>query len=308
MSENEQTPFRTGFMAIVGRPNVGKSTMMNAILGTKVAIVTPKPQTTRNKITGIATFDDCQIVFLDTPGIHQGRGSLNKLMVDVAYSSLLDSDAVCLMLDAATVVRRPELDKANEAILQRVREADKPVILVINKVDLVKKPQLLPIIQLYNSQYQFAAIIPVSALRGDGLDVVVGEAKKLMPPGEKFYGKGELTDRSRNFIITEFIREKAFLHTRQEIPYSIAVSLDLVEDREKPRPLLQIIATIHVERRSQKGMLIGKQGSMVKKLGQLAREDLEKYLGCRIYLELHVRVEKEWTRSLKGIKKVGFET
>jgi len=309
MSEAAMESFRSGFMAIIGRPNVGKSTLMNAILGTKVAIVTPRPQTTRNKIAGIATFEDCQVVFLDTPGIHKPRGGgLNRLMVDLAYSSLLDADAVCLVVDAFDLAKRREIDGANRAILERLRETAKPTLLVLNKIDLVKKGALLPLIERFSAQLEFTALIPISALNGDGVETVLLETVKLMPHGDKYYADGQLTDRSRNFIITEFIREKAFIHTRQELPYSVAVSIDLVEERKGDKPLLHIVATIHVERKSQKGMLIGKQGRMVKQIGQEAREDIEKYLGTRVHLELHIRVEKEWSRSLKGIRKVGFET
>jgi GTP-binding protein Era len=295
-------------MAIVGRPNVGKSTMMNNVLGTKVAIVTPKPQTTRNKITGIATYDDCQVVFLDTPGIHEARGSLNRLMVDVAYSSLEDADAVCFMVDVSHEAKWARPSSLNLEILERVQNKGLPVILALNKVDKVSKEKLLPLIAAYSEVMPFAAIVPMSALQGDGVPRLLEETKALMPEGEKYYEAGQLTDRSRNFIITEFVREQVFLLTKEEIPYSTAVSIDIVEDRESENPLLHVIASIHVERKSQKGMLIGKQGRMIKEIGSRSRLEMEKYLKSRVFLELHVRIEKEWTRSLKGMKKVGYET
>jgi GTP-binding protein Era len=295
-------------MAIVGRPNVGKSTMMNNVLGTKVAIVTPKPQTTRNKITGIATYDDCQVVFLDTPGIHEARGSLNRLMVDVAYSSLEDADAVCFMVDVSHEAKWARPSSLNLEILERVQNKGLPVILALNKVDKVSKEKLLPLIAAYSEVMPFAAIVPMSALQGDGVPRLLEETKALMPEGEKYYEAGQLTDRSRNFIITEFVREQVFLLTKEEIPYSTAVSIDIVEDRESEKPLLHVIASIHVERKSQKGMLIGKQGRMIKEIGSRSRLEMEKYLKSRVFLELHVRIEKEWTRSLKGMKKVGYET
>jgi GTP-binding protein Era len=305
---SEQTGYRSGFMAIVGRPNVGKSTLMNAILGTKLAIVTPRPQTTRNKIAGIATYDDCQVVFLDTPGIHEARDSLNRLMVELAYSSLEEADAVCFMIDASAEAKRGTISTANERILQKVQERGLPVILAINKVDLVRKDKLLPLIATYSERMSFAAIIPVSALHGDGVPRVLAETKALMPVGDRYYEAGELTDRSRNFILTEFVREKVFLLTRQEIPYSVAVSIDLTDDRPGPKPLLHVIASIHVERKSQKGMLIGKQAAMIKEIGKQAREEMERFFARKVFLELHVRVEKDWSRTLKGIKKVGFES
>jgi GTP-binding protein Era len=305
---SETVKYRSGFMAIVGRPNVGKSTMMNNVLGTKVAIVTPKPQTTRNKITGIATYDDCQVVFLDTPGIHEARGSLNRLMVDVAYSSLEDADAVCFMVDVSHEAKWARPSSLNLEILERVQNKGLPVILALNKVDKVSKEKLLPLIAAYSEVMPFAAIVPMSALQGDGVPRLLEETKALMPEGEKYYEAGQLTDRSRNFIITEFVREQVFLLTKEEIPYSTAVSIDIVEDRESEKPLLHVIASIHVERKSQKGMLIGKQGRMIKEIGSRSRLEMEKYLKSRVFLELHVRIEKEWTRSLKGMKKVGYET
>jgi GTPase len=304
---SESIRYRSGFMAIVGRPNVGKSTLMNNVLGTKLAIVTPKPQTTRNKITGIATYDDCQVVFLDTPGIHEARGSLNRVMVDVAYSSLDGADCVCFMVDAGQEAKRGEPSKLNLEILRRIQETGLPVILAVNKVDNVRKEKLLPLISAYSDRFPFVAIIPMAALHGDGVPSFLEETKKLMPEGEKYYKEGQLTDRSRDFIITEFVREQVFLMTRQEIPYSVAVSIDLVEERKSADPLLHVVASIHVERKSQKGMLIGKQGNLIKEIGSRSRVEMETYLKSRVYLELHVRIEKEWTRSLKGMKKVGFE-
>jgi GTPase len=301
--------YRSGFVCIVGRPNVGKSTLMNSILGTKIAIVSPRPQTTRNKITGIATYDDCQIVWLDTPGIHEGKGSLNRLMLETAWSSLTDADAICYLVDASDAAKRgANINRGDLAIMEQLRASAKPAVLVLNKMDLVKKHKLLPVIEAFSAEMSFTSVVPASALSGDGVDAVLQEVRVLMPPGERYYKDGELTDRSRNFIITEFIREKVFLATRQEVPYSTAVSVDLVTEREEGKPLLHIITTIHVERKSQKGIIIGKQGQMVKEIGTQARVDLEAYFGKRIFLELHVRVEKEWTRSLKGIRKVGFET
>jgi len=298
--------YQSGFAAIVGCPNVGKSTLMNAILGSKVAIVTPKPQTTRNRIAGIATYEDWQVVFLDTPGIHEAKGSLNRLMVECAYSSLTDADVVCFMVDASQAVVRGVTD-ANRRIMTRLTKTGAPVMLILNKVDLVAKEKLLPVMEAYSSSMSFAAIIPVSARQGKGLEAVLSETRARLPAGEQYFSSGQLTDRSLSFILTEFIREKVFMLTRQEIPYAAAVTIDLLEEPGGGAPW-HVVASIYVEKKSQKGMVIGKQGRMVKKIGQQARLEMESYLDKKVFLELHVRVEKDWTRSMKGIRKVGFET
>jgi GTP-binding protein Era len=298
---------RSGFVTLAGRPNVGKSTLLNAILGTKLAIVSPKPQTTRNRIAGVATAGDCQLVLIDTPGIHQARTALNRAMVETAYSCLLDGDVVCLIVDASLGCREKALGELDMMILERIREAAVPTVLAVNKVDLVRKELLLPLIDRFARAYEFAAIVPLSARDGSGVPTLVEEICKLVPPGERLYPEGTLTDRSRNFIMAEMVREQAFLLTREEIPYSVAIAIDLVEERPGPRPLLHVAATIHVERDSQKGILIGRRGQMLKTIGQEARKAIEAYLGKALFLELHVRVERDWTRSDKGLRKVGFE-
>ena len=301
--------YKSGLVGIIGRPNVGKSTLLNQILGQKLAIVTPRPQTTRQKIMGIATYPDCQIMFLDTPGIHEGQKSLNRVMVEAAFSTLDESDAILYLVDTPEVVgRRRMVSTGNAAILERLRNSPLPIILVFNKVDQVKKAPLLPAIEAFNSLHKFAAIVPISALHGDGVDALLEETKKLLPEGQKFFPDGELTDRSLRFIASEFIREKALLKTRQEVPYSVAVTIETMEEREGKRPLLYIMARIHVERKSQKGIIIGKQGAMIKQIGTEAREELQKYLKRRVHLELLVRVEKNWTQSMKGLKRVEYET
>ena len=301
--------FQSGFAAIVGRPNVGKSTLMNNILGTKIAIVTPKPQTTRNKIAGIATYDDCQVVFLDTPGIHEARSNLNRVMVDVAYSSLVEADTVCFIIDAFAETKRSGMHPGNREILVRLKESALPVILVVNKIDLVRKELMLPLIELYNEKLAPTAIIPISALNGDGIDRLLNQVRELMPAGEAYFPVGTLTDRSLSFLLTELVREQVFLQTHQEIPYSVAVSIDLATEMEgNTPPLFHVVASIHVERTSQKGMVSGKQGRMIKSIGQAARIEIQAYLKRKVFLELHVRIEKEWTRSLKGLHKVGYET
>jgi GTP-binding protein Era len=298
--------FRSGFVAIIGRPNVGKSTLLNQLLGTKLAIVTPKPQTTRNRISGIVSWADCQIVFLDTPGIHEGKGTLNRFMVDEALNSLLEADMVCFMIDAEFEVRADEIRPEELGILDHIRNAARPAVLVINKIDKVGKNLLLPVLDRYAKAFSFAALVPVSALAGDGVDSLVSEVKQRLPEGERMYPEGQLTDRSRDFIISEFIREKAFLLTHQEVPYSVAVVVDAVQERPGKDKLLYVAATLHVERDSQKGILVGRRGEMIREIGSQARTDLEAFLKRRIFLELRVRVEKDWTRSDRGLTRVGF--
>jgi len=300
--------FRSGLVGIIGRPNVGKSTLLNAVLGRKVAIVTHRPQTTRNRIVGVRTDDDSQIVFLDTPGIHEARKSLNRVMVETALATLDESDVLLYMVDAAEAAGRSQpVSKGNIAVLERLAAAAKPTLLLLNKIDRLRKDKLLPLIQEFSSRADFLSVIPTSALNGNGLDIVLGEVKKHLPDSTRYYPDDVLTDRSLDFIITEFVREQALLATKEEVPYSVAVSVELVEEREG-KPMLYIAACIHVERKSQKGILIGKQGAMIKRIGQAARKELEAYLSKRVYLELRVRIEKDWTRSMKGLKRVGFDT
>lgn len=299
--------FHSGFVAIIGRPNVGKSTLLNRLLGTKLAIVTPKPQTTRNRITGIVSWPDCEIVFLDTPGIHEGRGTLNRFMVDEAINSLLDADMVCFMIDAEFEVRADAIRTDEAAIIEHIRNASRPAILVINKVDRVDKGLLLPVLDRYARAFPFVALVPLSALKGDGVESLVVEVKQRLPEGERFYPEGQLTDRSRDFVISEFIREKAFLLTHQEVPYSVAVVVDVVQERPGKGKLLYVAATIHVERDSQKGILVGHRGEMIREIGSKARADIEVFLNRRVFLELRVRVEKDWTHSDRGLTRVGFK-
>ncbi len=298
--------FKAGFITIVGRPNAGKSTLLNAIMGQKLAIVTPKPNTTRNRIMGIATFPDAQMLFLDTPGIHEARGSLNKLMVESAITSLMEADVVVLMVDALRYTKRNAFDATDRQVFERVSTAAKPTVLVINKVDKVSKEVVLPITQSITENMNIQAVVPMSALRGDGVQTLLAELKPLLGEGAAIFPKGQLTNRSRNFVITELIREQVFLRTHEEVPYAVAVSIDLVEERPN-KDLTYVAASIHVERKSQKSIIIGKGGLMIKSVGRAARKEIETFLGRRVFLELHVRVDEDWSRSLKGIQKVGWE-
>lgn len=291
---------RAGVVAIIGLPNVGKSTLLNNILGTKVSIVSPKPQTTRFNIRGVYTKDNFQIIFVDTPGIHEFQSLFNQLLVKQALQALEDVDAILWVMDATN--RIPEEEK----ILEIIKKVNKPTILVINKIDLVgNKNELLPIIDYFSKCYPFLAIIPVSALQRDGLERIIQELVKVLPEGPFYYDPGEVTDIPLKLFVAEVIREKVFLNTYQEIPYCVAVKVDSIEDVPE-KNLLVIKATIFVEKSTQKGIIIGKGGKMLKKIGSLAREELEFLLKKRIYLDLWVKVLEDWRERESHIKKLGL--
>ena len=292
--------YRSGFIAIVGPPNVGKSTLLNSILGDKVAIVTSKPQTTRNRITGIYTTNEFQMVFMDTPGIHDTRTPLHKSMVESAKAALQEVDIVLLVIEMLRA-NAPEI----HPIIVQLKKAKKPTVLAINKIDQGRKDQLLPIIDRYRKEYDFSAIVPISALRGINLGHLLGELKALLPQGPQLFPEDMKTDQSEDFLVSEIIREKIYLYTRDEIPYSCAVTVDAMND-EPQRGLLSITAKIHVETNSQKGILIGKGGSMIKKIGKRAREELEARFGIKIFLDLLVRVEKNWSKNTKALRRLGY--
>ncbi|PMP97987.1 MAG: GTPase Era, partial [Thermodesulfobacterium geofontis] len=277
MTEKEFKDTRSGFVGIIGLPNVGKSTLLNQLLGTKVSIVSPKPQTTRFNIRGILTKNNFQIVFVDTPGIHEAKDLFNQMMVKEALNALQEVDIILWVMDVTH--RIPE----EERILDLIKSANKPTILALNKIDLIKKQELLPIIDYFSKLHDFKAIVPVSALKNDGLDRLLDEIVKLLPEGPFYYNPNQVTDLPLSLLIAEIIREKIFMHTYQEVPYSTAVKVEEIrEDLEKN--LLYIQATIFIERDSQKGIIIGKGGRMLKKIGTLAREELEFLLGKKIYL------------------------
>lgn len=291
--------FKSGFIAIIGRPNVGKSTLMNAILGEKVSIISDRPQTTRNKILGIRNIEGAQLVFLDTPGIHKGKYLMDKLMVKEAISSLEGTDLILAVVDAEKM-----LTEDDEMVFESLKEARQPVFLIINKVDLVKKELLLPQISRYSSSYGFKEVIPLSAARGEGIEGLIRLMKDVLPEGPRYFPEETLTDRPERFIITEVIREKAINITREEIPYSIAVMVDEFKEKEK---LVSITATIYVERDSQKGIIIGKGGNMLKRIGMEARKEIEGVLGCKVYLELWVKVHKDWRKDTRFLRELGIE-
>ena len=298
--EKSAATFRSGYVAIIGRPNVGKSTLLNKILGEKVAIVSPKPQTTRNRITGIRTTEGSQIIFIDTPGIHQGHSLMNRRMMDTALQTLDEVDGVLWLLDAHEKLKQEE-----ERIAETLRGVDTPVLILLNKIDLVSKGKLLPLMERCAELLPGKEIVPVSALKGDGLEITLNIVEQWLPKGPRYFTEGEYTDQSERFLASEIVREKVFLLTREEIPYGVAVTIDEFTEKEE-KNLIVIAATIHTDRDSHKGILIGKRGAMLKEIGRQAREELEALLGCRIFLELFVRVDENWTRNPNLLTEMGL--
>jgi len=298
--EKSAATFRSGYVAIIGRPNVGKSTLLNKILGEKVAIVSPKPQTTRNRITGIRTTEGSQIIFIDTPGIHQGHSLMNRRMMDTALHTLDEVDGVLWLLDAHEKLKQEE-----ERIAETLRGVDTPVLILLNKIDLVSKGKLLPLMERCAEVLPGKEIVPVSALKGDGLEITLNIVEQWLPKGPRYFTEGEYTDQSERFLASEIVREKVFLLTREEIPYGVAVTIDEFTEKEE-KNLIVIAATIHTDRDSHKGILIGKRGAMLKEIGRQAREELEALLGCRIFLELFVRVDANWTRNPNLLTEMGL--
>ena len=300
MNPNRDKDFLSGFIAIIGPPNVGKSTLLNRLLGKKVAIVSPKPQTTRNRILGIRHGGGYQMVFMDTPGIHRTRTPLHRSMVSSAREALFEVDMLLIVIE----MPHPE-DNSMPLIMEGIKRIEKPVILIINKIDSGPKERLLSIMDSYSKRYPFDAIIPVSALTGDGTDSVIGELRSRLKPGPEFFPRDMTTDLSEAFIISEIIREKIFLHTRDELPYSCAVKTEKME--EKPaKGLLSVAATIYVESESQKAIVIGQNGKKINEIGKSSRLELERMFGVRIYLDLFVRVEKNWSRDTKALRRLGY--
>lgn len=294
-------PYLSGFIAIIGPPNSGKSTLLNRLLGRKIAITSPKPQTTRNRILGIYNGDGFQMVFMDTPGIHPTRSLLHKSMVRSAKASLEEVDIILLVVGLEEVTQSDELN----SIVRLVKKTPKPAVLAINKIDLIKKENLLPMIESYNKLNCFDCIVPLSALYGDGVEVVAEELKKRLSPGPQFFPPDMVTDKPEDFLIAEIIREKIYYATREELPYSSAVVVENLEE-DKKRDLLIVQAVICVEKSSQKGIIIGKQGTLIKKIGRDARVEIEKMFSVKVYLELFVKVERNWSSDARSLRKLGY--
>ena len=292
--------FKSGFIGIIGRPNAGKSTLFNAIVGDKISIMTHKPQTTRNKITGIKNYPDAQLIFLDTPGMHKPKTPLNRAMVRTTREAIGSVDVLLMMIEAQTDVQPHDL-----FLIESLNETKAPVLLVINKIDLIEKKFLLPLMDKFRRIYDFREIVPISALHGNGVEELLTIVKEMLPEGPKYYPDDIVTDATERFIASEFIREKITLHTKQELPYSAAVEIDLFKEDEA-RNLIRITATINVEKDSQKAIMIGKKGAMLKKIGTQARLDMENLFGAKVYLELFVRERKEWTASERMLEEFGL--
>ncbi len=296
---------RSGMVAIVGPPNAGKSTLMNHFLGQKISIVSHKPQTTRNRILGVVNGDDYQIVLLDTPGLHKARQPLNREMVRIAMESLKEVDAILYMIDVSLPLPEKIEQEKNREMLEQMDGVVAPVILILNKVDLLDKEQLLPMIKRYSDIYPFHAVMPLSALTGEGTIQVIEELLTILPLGPRYFPEDIPTDVSERFLVAEIVREKVFLQTGQEIPYSSAVTIESFQEDDK-KQMTTIHATIVLERNSQKGIVIGKGGKKLKSIGIAARKDIEKMLGQKVLLKLWVKVRKNWTKDERFLKELGF--
>lgn len=296
----EGVPHRSGFVAIVGRPNVGKSTLLNQFLGEKIAIVSPKPQTTRNRITGIRTTPSSQIVFLDTPGIHRAHSLMNRRMVEVALKTLRGVEGALWLVDAREGMRREDED-----IARTLKESQATTLILLNKMDLISKGKLLPLMERCSILLPEREIIPISALKGENVSLVLEQIEKFLPEGPRYYPEGEVTDQTERFVASEIIREKIFLLTREEIPYGTAVTIDEFAEKEE-KNLVVIKATIHVEREAHRPILIGKKGAMLKEIGIQARGELESLLGCKLFLELFVKVQRGWTQDPHALTELGL--
>ena len=292
--------YKSGFVAVIGRPNVGKSTLINKIIGQKVAITSDKPQTTRSRIQCILTLDDAQIIFLDTPGIHKPKFKLGEYMLKAAEGTLKEVDAIFFVIDATE-----KFGGGEKYILERLNATTKPVILVVNKVDLIDREKILPIIAEYSTRRNFAAIVPISAADGTNVDELINETKKFLPEGVQYYPADMITDQPERLIIAELIREKILHATQDEVPHSIAV--DLEEFTPRDNGTIFIRATIYVERDSPKGILIGKSGAMLKKIGAEARPEIEMLLGTKIFLDLWVKVKRDWRNSIGALQSFGLK-
>lgn len=292
-------PFKSGFVAIVGRPNVGKSTFMNYVLGQKIAIMSDKAQTTRNKIQGVYTKDDAQIVFLDTPGIHKPKNELGEFMVKSAYSALKEVDAVLFMVNVSEK-RGP----GDDFIIEKLKGIKTPIFLVLNKLDLVTPEVLLNRVESYKDALDFAGVFPISVLQGNNVNELMEGLINALPEGPQYYPADQITDHPEYFVVSELIREKILQLTQEEIPHSVAVTVDKMQKDEFDK--VHVYANIIVERKSQKGIIIGKGGRLLKEIGTRARRDIQQLLGNKVYLELWVKVEKDWRKHKGNLQEYGY--
>ena len=301
MKKNDKfANYKSGFIAIIGAPNAGKSTFLNRALKEKISITSRKPQTTRNRILGVVHRPYSQLVFIDTPGVHRAKDELNVRIVGAAISAMSDVDLILILIDVAN----SDTDSENY-LVKKLAQQKRPVVLALNKIDLVKKPFLLEIIDKWSRKYTFEAIVPISAKHGDQVDMLLDTLEAKLPKGPPFFPQETLTDLSERFIAAEMIREKVFRLTGQEIPYSTAITVDSFSEK-KGGGLVKISATIHIERDSQKGIIIGKKGSKLKKIGEDSRKDIERLMGTKVFLKLFVRVQKNWSKDTKAIRRFGY--
>jgi len=290
---------KTAMIAVIGRPNVGKSTLVNAMVGEKISIVSPKPQTTRYRIFGVVERGDTQLVFADTPGFHKARNKLGEYMVKVVAESVSDVDAACLVVEPKANVGRQE-----ELLIERIKELGIPAVLVINKIDTVEKDELLPVIAAYAERYEFDAIVPVSAKRADGIEILIDELKKFAAEGPQLFPDDMMTDQTERQLCAEIIREKMLMALESEVPHGINVEITGFKERDDL--VDEIDATIYCEKQSHKGIIIGKNGEMLKKIGEAARADMEKMLDARVFLQTWVKVKENWRDSGANLKSFGF--
>lgn len=289
---------KTGIFSVVGRPNVGKSTLTNALCGSKVAIVSDKPQTTRTRITGVLNRDDCQMIFLDTPGLHKPKTRLGDYMVKVITDTVTDVDTVLLLVEPVARIGIPE-----QMLLDKIKEYDLPAVLVINKIDTVEKETLLAVIAAYTQAYQFEAVVPVCARTGDGLDILVEELKKMCFESPQLFPDGMVSDQPERQLIAEIIREKLLLNLDKEVPHGVAVEIELMKEENGVE---HISAVIYCERKTHKGIIIGKNGAMLKKVGAEARPEIEELLGCKVFLQLWVKIKEDWRNHPAQIRNFGY--
>ncbi len=301
MQQNNEN-YKSGFISIIGRPNVGKSTFLNRVIGQKIAIMSDKPQTTRNKVQGVLTLEQSQMIFIDTPGIHKPKHKLGDFMLKVAKNTLREVDVILFMVNATEAI-----GKGDEFIIDLLENNETPVFLVINKIDQVHPDDLITIIESYKDKYNFAEIIPISALQGNNVERLLETIQGYLPQGPQYYPADQVTDHPERFIISELIREKVLHLTREEIPHSIAVVIDSIKKEENnDKEMIRVMATIVVERDSQKGIVIGKRGALLKEVGTRARQDIEMLLGSKVFLELWVKVQKDWRNKSAHLRDYGF--